>query len=1030
MHPCDDFTRPIWNRKAGKIGKQLFLIFPSFPIFLFNSLPLVAALCRVVILAGLVGGGATLAVAAEQARDPKRGLTPAEALASFRIEDGLAIELVAAEPLVVSPVAFAFDENGRLFVAEGRGYPDPLAGGTATTAGRIVLLEDTDGDGRCDQRTDFATGLGYVNGITPWRGGFFVTAAPDILYLKDTNGDGIADEKKVVLTGFDNTRTAQIRVSHPTLGFDGRMYVTSGLNGGKVTSPLHPERPEVAFTPRDSRFDPDTFLFENTGGRGQFGLTFDAYGRRFICTNRHPVMQVMLEPWHLSRNPHFAFADVTQEVSKVEAEAKVFPISRASVTADFMPRFMGAPHSGTFTSACGVHVFGGTGLTPAHDGNVFICEPAQNLVQRQTFRAEGASLRSDPPYRGKEFLASTDSWFRPVFLGSGPDGALYLADMHRREIDHPQYVPEDSRQLLDFEGGKDRGRIYRIVKAGARPRKNLTTGAKAPTAAELAADLESPEVWSRDRAHRLLLERGDRSARGALERVAKNSSRPHARARAVWTLHGLKSLSVETAGAALRDRHAGVREQGVLLAGEMLSSAPALQKAVLAAATDPDPRVRFNAALVLGSVEDAATVPALAGIAVRDDDRWTRAAVLSGIGSRMDAFLAGVQSAPSRNPKAFAGVMEQLGRIFGAGATPEACRKFFQQMLTSDGELGWRLSSVLGVVEGFRGRAGKPGATGDAFAALSGEGGTNAQGRTPELDAFLRAAAERAADDRAATSERVSAISLLGYTGFDFGGPVLGRLLDARQSPEVQLQAVRALERIGDPRGGSLLITRDNWSRYTPQVREAVIATLTAKPPLIAVLFGAIENKTLAPSEISSTRRTQLMKHADAQVKEKAEVIFKELEGGDRMKIYQSYREVLGTNTDIDKGREAFVRACSACHTHSGMGGKVGPDLTGVRNQPADALLLHILVPNYEVAPSYQTLAVTTRDGRSITGWLAAESESSLTLRTAFGTEETVLRSNIDSLSASGLSLMPDGLEQTMTKDEVSALIAFLKKTD
>ena len=330
------------------------------------------------------------------------------------------VELVAAEPLVVDPVAFAFEPDGRMYVAEGRAYPDPVEAGTGeSTLGRIALLTDTDGDGRYDKRINFADGLGYVNGILLWRGGMFVTAAPNILYLKDTDGDGIADEKKIVLTGFEATKTAQLRVSHPALGFDGKIYVTSGLNGGKVTSPLHPERAAVSFTGRDGRFDPDTFVFENTGGRGQYGLAFDAFGRRYITSNRHPVLQVMLEPWHLARNLNLAFSETTQEVSKVEAEAKVFPISRSTVAADFIPALMGKPHTGTFTSASGLAVFGGTALTPAHVGNVFICEPAQNLVQRQVFRPEGASLRSEVPYAGKEFMASSDVWFRPVFAGRG-----------------------------------------------------------------------------------------------------------------------------------------------------------------------------------------------------------------------------------------------------------------------------------------------------------------------------------------------------------------------------------------------------------------------------------------------------------------------------------------------------------------------------------------------------------------------------------------------------------------------------------
>ena len=270
-------------------------------------------------------------------------------------------------------------------------------------------------------------------------------------------------------------------------------------------------------------------------------------------------------------------------------------------------------------------------------------------------------------------------------------------------------------------------------------------------------------------------------------------------------------------------------------------------------------------------------------------------------------------------------------------------------------------------------------------------------------------------------------MSLLGQADFAFAGATLGRLLAARQPPELQLQAVRALEKIGDARGGALLLKRENWSGYTPRLREAVLATLTAKPPLIAVLFDAIEGGVVTAAEISSVRRTQLLKHADATVRQRAETLFQSLEGGDRMQVYRTYRPLLSAPTDVARGREAFLKACSACHTHQGVGGKVGPDLTGIRHQPADAILLHILVPNYEVAPNYQTLSVVTQEGRSLSGWLATESESSLTLRTAAGSEETVARSQITSLVASGVSLMPDGLEQTMAKDDVANLVAFLK---
>lgn len=994
---------------------------------------------------GFAGG---VAAAAERTK----ALSPQEALATFQLgEPGLRIELVVAEPLVVDPVAFAFDENRRLYVVEDRGYPDPI-GKPGTTEGVIALLEDTDGDGRYDKRTEFARGFSYPTGVMPWRGGVFVTCAPDIFYLKDTNGDGVADEKRVVLTGFNGGRTAQLRVSYPTLGLDGKIYLTSGLQsvgGGKVTSPERPDLPPVPFAtpPVDGRFDPETLVYETVGGKGQFGLAFDGFGRKFVNWNRAPVLQVVLSPAQLARNPYLSFADTDQEVSEVQGKARVFPISRATVSAEYAPSLMSAPHNGTFTAACGLLIFGGTGLLPEHVGNAFICEPAQNLIQRQVLRREGVAFRSSPPNPGKEFLASSDSWFRPVFLANGPDGALYLADFHRRELDHPQYVPEEMRPKLDFESGKGIGRIYRIVRE-ASPMESAGT-----TVADLCRGLDSPNVWWRDRAHRLLVERADPAAAPLLEQLATGAKRPETRTLALWILRGLGRLSAAIVTAALRDRDSNVREQGVKLAAEALAKTPGLRAPLLAMGSDADARVRFECALALGSIDDPAVVPVLAKIAIRDgEDRWSRAAVLSGIGSRLTAFFEATDRLRGDNPAGYAALVEDLGRLFGAGAPVETCRRFLDQMLGGDGDLASRLPAVLGLAEGLNGRTdfgdtappppsrgtaaapqGRRGRSGGAAANADGPFGAllakDANGSTKAaLDGFFRRVAEVARNERAPLAQRTSAVTLLGYGDYAAGGPILGALLGSRHPPELQLQAVRSLERLKDPRGAELLVQPENWTGYTPQVRQAVISTLGSRPQMITVLFGAIRGGVIKPLEIPSTQRARLLQQNDPALRQEAEAAFREFESGDRMQVYRSYRDVVKNEADAAQGRQVFVRVCSACHTYNGAGGKVGPDLTSLRNQPAETLLLHILVPNFEITPGYQAFSAATGDGRNLAGWLVAEGDNSVTLRTVGGTDETVLRANLTSLAATPVSLMPDGLEQAMTRAEMANLISYIKK--
>ncbi|MGV3502576.1 MAG: PVC-type heme-binding CxxCH protein [Adhaeribacter sp.] len=989
------------------------------------------------LLAALVAGGgacskrsgAPLPAASTPAAEAKVDSSRfKKALASFRLEPGLRIELMVAEPLVVDPVAFAFDEDRLLYVVEDRGYPDPAEGGNPTRLGRIARLEDTNGDGRYDRRTEFATGLTYPNGVLPWKGGVFVTVAPDILYLKDTNGDGVADVRRVVLTGFNDTQTAQIRVSTPTLGLDGWVYVTSGLNGGKVTSPEHPDRPPVVFSAADGRFHPETLVFETTGGKSQYGLTFDSYGRRFGCSNRHPIRQIVLEPGHLRRNPHLSFTETMHNVSKVEAEATVYPISGAITSADFIPKLIGRSHTGTFTSASGVLIFNGTALTPAHQGNAFICESAQNLVQRQVLEPQGVTFRAELPYEGRDFLASTDEWFRPVFVQAGPEGALYVADMHRKVIDHPSYVPVEARAGLDFESGKADGRIYRIVRTGyqhSRAPQIPDLGASA-SAGQLVAALESAQDWVRATAHRLLLERGDPKAVSALQRCVRQAPLGESRTRALWLLQSLGALNEATVLAALADQEAGVREQGLRLAEGLGARHPALAAAVVAAAGDPAPRVRFTAALVLGSLEGEAVVPALAQVAARDGaDRWVRAAVLSGIGQRMPAFLAAFRAQRQADPVAFAAVMQDLGRLFGNGATLADCRLLLKDVLRSPGAADWRMATVLGLAEGVSGRPEMKSPAKGLLYALQGQQAP--AGERKALEAFIGQAGAQARREGGGLRLRTTATALLGYTHFDQSRPVLQKLLDARNPPELQLEAVAALARLGDARGGALLTQKSTWTSYTPRVRAAVLAALVSKPAFVQVLFQAIEQGVVGAPEVSSLDRERLMKDRNPQVSAQARALFQELEGGGRMQVYQDLRPILDKPADAALGKPVFARSCSACHTYAGVGGKVGPDLTGVKNQPADALLLHILVPNYEVYPAYQAISVQTSDGRSLSGWITAETENSLTLRTAFGTDESVLRSHITSLKNSGSSLMPDGLERTMSREELAALIAFLK---
>ncbi|WP_312137986.1 PVC-type heme-binding CxxCH protein [Sphingobacterium sp.] len=948
-----------------------------------------------------------------------------QALDAFQLEEGLRIEPVAYEPMVIDPVAFAFDENRRMYVVEDRGYPDPAEEGEPTTLGRIVLLEDTDGDGTYDKRNEFATGLTYPNGILPWKGGVFITCAPHIYYYKDSDGDGVADIKKTVLTGFNDTKTSQIRMSHPTLGLDGWVYVTGGLNGGNITSPEHPDRPAATYTAADGRFNPETFEFQVTGGKSQFGLTMDPYGHRFGTSNRHPVMQIVMEPWNLSRNPHLTFNEMVQNVSPVEANAVVYPISNAVTTAEYIPDLMGKSHTGTFTAASGLVVYNGTALKPEHKGNIFICESAQNLVQRQIVKENGASFTSAIANEGKEFLASTDEWFRPVYAQHGPEGALYIVDMHRKVIDHPAYVPEEMRGQLDFEAGKTDGRIYKVVRGNFDKGDEDKTGKVAPgsTNKDLVDALSSADEWKRATAFRLLLESKPADIADLLKETIAKSSNNEGKARALWLAHNLGMLSLESLNQALASEEASIREQAVQILASNTKYDQA-KSALNKLAEDPSARVRYYSAIALGNINTNEAVQALAKIAAKDGaDKWSRAAVLSGLSGRSQEFITAFTGMKSAEPKAYAAVMQDLGRLLGHGGTIAEASDFFHRLVTPDAIDEWKISAMLGLSEALNGRKQelKPNNKGLLYAVNSTS--------TESLDSFVGKIKEIALKDTADKQSR--AISLLGYTSYEQSNDALRQLLSAHYSPQVQIQAINSIAKLQDPKGAELLADKAKWKAYSPKVKPTVISALISNTSLLPVLFKAIESGQIAAAEISSIDRTRLMKSKDKAIADRATVLFKELEGGDRMAVYEEYKNVLRNAKPVaSAGAAIFQAQCAVCHTYGGKGGQVGPDLSGIKNQPADALLLHILAPNYEVYPQYQSVIVKTKDGSTKSGWVVSETDNGLTLRTATGADEAVLRSNIETLTNSGLSLMPDGMEKAMSKEDMANLIEYLKKGD
>jgi putative membrane-bound dehydrogenase-like protein len=930
---------------------------------------------------------------------PPAPLSPAEALKSFRLQDGFRIELVAAEPDVMDPVAVAFDPDGRIYVAEMSDYP------LGPASGRIRLLEDLDGDGRVDRSRIFASGIPYPTGVMPYRGGVLVTAAPDILFLKDEDGDGRAEFREAVFTGFKEGNQ-QHRVNGLLFAFDNHVHGTNGDSGGSVR---RGSGPAVSISGRDFRFDLDLGGFEPRAGHGQFSNAFDDWGRRFINDNsnhlRHPVLPLK----YLARNPHLAVSSVEEGISDHGGSSRIFPASR------LQERLNDPFAANRFTSACAPTIFTSGAWGAEYAGNAFVCEPVHNLVHRDLILPKGASLLAKAAYADREFLASTDNWCRPVNLQVGPDGALYLVDMYRLVIEHPQWIPLEAQRRMDLRAGHDRGRIYRIVRDGSppAPRPRLSSA----SAAELTAHLESGNAWWRLTSQRLLLERSAREAVPALKGLLR-SPVPVARLHAAYLLHGWNELSEAERAGLLKDPHAALREHGLRLTEEA-ADPKAFKEAVLAAADDPDPRVRFQAALTMGGLRpDPRIVERLADVLRRDgSDPWVRLAVLSSLTDDAPALLKALAARGVTASGTGPLLWRQLADLVGASREPARVRAWIQ-VLVEDAEVPpapWRPAALAALAPSLR------------RTSLSLESLLKEAGATATIDAWHRGFLRTVEDPAADAGSRAAAIELLSLLPSSGLAELFSARLHAKEPQEVQVAAVRALIRAGgEDRIASLL---EGWAGYTTVVRREVLAGCFSKAALFPRVLDHLEKGMLRATELEPHHRDALLKHPSGEFQERARRALKPKGAEEIEAVVESvFAKMSMLKADLLAGEKVYLQNCATCHRLDGQGHAVGPSLSSVAGRDRKSLLTDILNPNAAVAPQFQVYVVRTPTAEGVSGIIASETAAGITLRRANGEETHVLRKDILEIKAWHASMMPEGLENNLSPQQLLDLIDFIRK--
>ncbi len=971
------------------------------------------------LLAAAIAHAVPLELNAEKDLPRFPAAEPKEAVKTIQVKKGFAVDLVAAEPLVKDPIAISFDENGRMFVVEMGDYSERRD----EHLGRIRMLEDTDGDGHFDKATVYAKNLPWPTGVICYDGGIFVASTPDIIYFKDTNGDHKADVRKVVFTGFGSGKdrlNVQALFNSFNWGMDNRIHGSTAPNGGVVTNLAVPGEAPLDLNSRNFSFDPKTLKMRAESGGGQYGMSFDSRGRKFVCSNSDHIMAFIYDGYYADRNPLFAMPRALASIAVDGGAAEVYRVSpeepwrvirtkwRVSGVSPGMIEG-GGRSAGYFTGATGITVYRGNAFPEDYRDNAFTGDAGGNLVHRKKIYAVGVALKAQRPDDEQkfEFLASRDTWFRPVQFANAPDGTFYVIDMYRETIEHPWSLPEQIKKHLDLNSGNDRGRIYRVVPENFKQPKSPRLE-KASTK-ELIATLEHPNGWHRDTAARLLFQRQDKSSISPLKKFARNSKSPLGRMHALHALQGLGALSEEDLLVAFKDSDATVREHAIKLSEPFLRkspSSPSLWAQYKELANDPSISVRFQLAFTVGEAKSENKVPVLEGIVKKDiADSWIQAAVLSSLADgagRMFRDLAVVGK-----PDAIKGggeFLKQLVLLIGAKNDATEVAQVLEFLNTTK-ESGLSFTLVRALGDGLL------------------RGGSSLA-KVGDMKRFLAQAGEVAANKQTDETARVNAIQLLAMNSYAESKETLLALLHQDQPQAVQLAAISSLAHFSNAEVGPALI--QHWSTFTPRLRNEAMSALLARPERVNSLIGSIEQGIVRPSDLTTAQIKFLKTHGEAALRKRSEKLFTLAGTSKRQDVIDTFQTALTLSGNNAHGKKIYLERCSSCHRYDNEGYSLGPDLVTVKNSGKEKMLKNILDPNSEVAPNFKAFEIETTNDESYIGLVANETAASVTLRQAFGKENVILRPQIKKLQSQDQSLMPEGLEAGLTPQDLADLLSYI----
>ena len=1006
--------------------------------------------------------GAKWGTQAEPIRKMQRPLDPAESVKHMALPSGFEPKLFAAEPDIAKPIALAWDHRGRLWIAETTDYPNDMQP-KGKGHDRIKICEDTDGDGRADKFTVFAENLSIPTSLAFARGGLIVHQAPDTLFLQDTDGDDRADVRTVLLTGW-GTRDTHAGPSNLRQGLDNWIYGIVGYSGFSGT--VGGER--LDFRQAFYRFKPDGSKMEvlrNTNNNS-WGVGISEEGLLFGSTANNCPSVFVAVPNRYYESVRGWSPSVLQMIS---SSNRFWPATEKVRQVDWF---------GGFTAGAG-HALYTARTYPKHYWNktAFVAEPTGHLLATFTLHPKGSDFVS---HNAWNLVASDDEWTSPIVGEVGPDGQVWVIDWYNFIVQHNP-TPEG------FQNGKGNayvtplrdkthGRIYRIVAKDGTPSKQPKLDANDP--AGLVAALKNDNMLWRLHAQRLLVERGKPDVVPALVELVKDRSvdaiglNPGA-IHAIWTLHGLGRL----VGDADPTQKAVMSAFGHPSAGVRRNALQAMPGVGLLSVLDKAPQVRLAALLSFAgpSSVDSEVAGDVIYRALRDglvgDDRWLLdAATAAAAATRLGFFTVATQTpAGAKDPNAQ--ILAVVGRVAehtARGGDPGVINALFL-MLGRAWDVSFKLppggpdfnerfpllgqadpktaAAIIGGV--FRGWPKDkpvklhPDAE-KALIALMPKLSPEARGQLATLgnrwgsEAFAKHSAEIAAgllatardESKPEAARAEAARQLVEYRSRDAAtARDLLALISPRTPPALATGIINAISRSEASEAGSAVVAA--LGSLTPAVRSLAVKALLGRAEWTKAFLKAVDEGSVRMDELSLDQKQALATHPDTSIASKAKSIIARgggLPDADRQKVIDELAPVVLKGGDPARGKVVFKEQCAKCHTHSGEGGKVGPDLTGMAVHPKAELLVNILDPSRSVEGNFVQYSLATADGRTLNGLLASESKNAVELVDAEGKTHQVLREEIEELKASKKSLMPEGFEKQVTPDKIADVLAFLSQ--